>query len=99
VEIYSAADVFLNPTYIDNYPTVNLEALACRTPVLTYKTGGSAECLNGKNGKSFNKGDIESIAEFLMTQFRNTEFGFDDSNVLDMSTTCQKYMSVYMNMN
>ncbi|MEA5076901.1 MAG: glycosyltransferase [Coriobacteriia bacterium] len=44
-EVYSAADVFINPTHDDNYPTVNLEALACGLPVLTYDTGGSGECL------------------------------------------------------
>ena len=41
--IYSAADVFFNPTVEDNYPTVNLEAEACGTPVVTYDTGGCAE--------------------------------------------------------
>ena len=42
-EIYSAADLLFNPTYEDNYPTVNLEAISCGTPVLTYNTGGSPE--------------------------------------------------------
>lgn len=42
-EIYTAADVFLNTTYEDNYPTVNLEARACGTPIITYNTGGSPE--------------------------------------------------------
>lgn len=42
-EIYTAADIFVNPTYQDNYPTVNLEAQACGTPVITYRTGGSVE--------------------------------------------------------
>lgn len=42
-EIYSAADIFVNPTYEDTYPTVNLEAKACGTPVITYRTGGSVE--------------------------------------------------------
>jgi putative colanic acid biosynthesis glycosyltransferase len=36
--LYSAADVFVNPTYVDNFPTVNLESLACGTPVVTYNT-------------------------------------------------------------
>lgn len=44
-ELYSAADVFFNPTYEDNYPTVNLEAEACGTPVITYDTGGSPETI------------------------------------------------------
>lgn len=36
---YTAADVFVNPTLWDNFPTVNLEALACGTPVITFDTG------------------------------------------------------------
>lgn len=44
-EIYTAADVFFNPTLEDNYPTVNLEAEACGTPVATYDTGGCAETI------------------------------------------------------
>lgn len=42
-EIYTAADVFVNLTYEDTYPTVNLEALSCGTPCITYRTGGSVE--------------------------------------------------------
>ena len=48
-EIYTAADIFFNPTYEDNFPTVNLEAQACGTPVITYKTGGSVESVPEKN--------------------------------------------------
>ena len=44
--IYSAADVLFNPTREDNYPTVNLEAQACGTPVVTYDVGGCAETLS-----------------------------------------------------
>jgi glycosyltransferase involved in cell wall biosynthesis len=42
-EIYSLADVYLNLTYADTFPTTNLEALSCGTPIITYKTGGSVE--------------------------------------------------------
>ena len=34
--IYTAADVYVNATYEDNFPTTNIEALACGTPVVTY---------------------------------------------------------------
>lgn len=44
--IYTAADVFFNPTYEDNYPTVNLEAEACGTRVVTYDTGGCRETIH-----------------------------------------------------
>ena len=43
VEIYSASDVLFNPTLEENYPTVNLEAQACGTKVITFDTGGSKE--------------------------------------------------------
>lgn len=43
--IYTTADVFFNPTVEDNYPTVNLEAEACGTPVITYDTGGCRETI------------------------------------------------------
>lgn len=55
-EIYTAADAFLNFTYEDNYPTVNLEAQACGTPVITYRTGGSVESV--PSGNVVEKGDI-----------------------------------------
>jgi glycosyltransferase involved in cell wall biosynthesis len=42
---YTAADLFVNTTYEDNYPTVNLEAQACGTPAVTYRTGGSPESI------------------------------------------------------
>ncbi|MCH5296314.1 MAG: glycosyltransferase [Ruminococcus sp.] len=49
-EIYSASDVFLNLTYEDTFPTVNLEALACGTPVVSYNSGGSAEIIRKFGG-------------------------------------------------
>ncbi len=45
-QIYTAADVFVNPTREDNLPTVNLESEACGTPVITYDTGGCAETIH-----------------------------------------------------
>jgi len=44
-KIYTAADVFVNPTLEDNYPTTNLEAISCNTPVITFDSGGSGECI------------------------------------------------------
>lgn len=49
-EIYSAADVLVNPTREDTFPTVNMEAIACGTPVITFNTGGSPEIVSDKTG-------------------------------------------------
>ena len=60
-EIYSAADLFINPTLEDNFPTTNLEALACGTPVVTFNTGGSPECLDGGCGLVVERGDLPGL--------------------------------------
>ncbi len=59
--IYTAADLFFNPTYEDNYPTVNLEAQACGTPVITYDTGGSNETIYTQNSKIISVGAWDQI--------------------------------------
>lgn len=48
-KIYTAADVYLNLTYEDNYPTTNLESQACGTTCITYRTGGSIESVPDQN--------------------------------------------------
>lgn len=58
VEWYNLADVFLNFTLEDNFPTVNIEALACGTPVVTFNTGGSPEAVNEKTGVVVDRGDV-----------------------------------------
>ena len=64
--IYAAADIFVNPTYEDNYPTTNLEAMACGTPVITYRTGGSPESVTPETGWVVDKGDIETVANVIL---------------------------------
>ncbi len=58
---YSLSDVFCNPTYEDTFPTTNLEALACGTPVITYKTGGSPEAIDENTGYVIEKGDVTGL--------------------------------------
>lgn len=58
---YSMADVFGNVTKVDSFPTVNLEALACGTPVVTYDSGGSAETVDQKTGSVVYYGDYKTF--------------------------------------
>ena len=60
--LYSMADAFVNPTYADMFPTVNLEALACGTQVITYRTGGSPEAVTPETGWVVEQGDVEGVA-------------------------------------
>lgn len=69
---YSAADVFVNPTLEDNFPTTNLEALACGTPVLTFQTGGSPEAIDPLTGVCVPKGDRDALLHAVLEM--NTDF-------------------------
>lgn len=64
-KLYSVADVLINPTYEDNYPTVNIEAQVSGTPVVTYRTGGSPESICSKNVTE--KGDLISLLRIANT--------------------------------
>ena len=58
---YNLADVFVNPTLEDNFPTTNIEALACGTPVVTYKTGGSPESIDDNCGIVVDRADVVEL--------------------------------------
>ncbi len=62
---YSTANVYVNPTYEDNFPTTNLEALACGTPVITYRTGGSPESVTPETGIVVDKGNFNDLAKAI----------------------------------
>lgn len=72
-EIYSAADVFFNPTILDNYPTVNLEAEACGTPVVTFDTGGAKETIHLPKSKVIAQGAIHTAFEVIQELTENEE--------------------------
>ncbi|WP_165154723.1 glycosyltransferase [Parabacteroides sp. ZJ-118] len=71
VKHYSEAAVFVNPTYADNFPTTNLEALACGTPVATYRTGGSPEAVDEHTGIVVEKGNVKALAKAIMKILNN----------------------------
>mgnify|MGYP001135551628 CR=1 FL=1 len=60
-ELYSLSYCFVNMTFEDNFPTVNIEALACGLPIITYNTGGSIEVITDNNGIVVEQGDIEAV--------------------------------------
>lgn len=64
-EIYTAADLFMNLSREENYPTVNMEAIACGTPVLTFRTGGSAEILDKNTGAVVNCDNMDAVEQTI----------------------------------
>ncbi|MBR0500124.1 MAG: glycosyltransferase [Bacteroidales bacterium] len=70
--LYTEATALVNPTWQDNYPTVNMESMACGTPVVTYRTGGSVESVTPKTGIVVRQGDVDALAQALR-QIRETD--------------------------
>lgn len=73
VAFYNAADIFVNPTLVDNFPTTNLEALACGTPVVTFDTGGSPEAIDEESGFVVDKKDIDQLCEVILQLKNNSK--------------------------
>lgn len=76
--LYSAAAVFVNPTYVDNFPTTNIEALACGTPLITYRTGGSSEAVDEETGIVVEKGDLVGLENAIKTVQKNGKFYYSE---------------------
>ena len=88
-ELYSMADIFVNPTLEDNYPTTNIEAISCGTPVITYDTGGSPESAFFY-GSVVKKNDINGLlSEIYKNSFSKKDFDFD------CQRTVKKYIELY----
>lgn len=90
-ELYTAADVVINPTYEDNYPTVNLEAQACGTPVVTYATGGSVESV--VNDNVVDKADYNALYKKIKTANKSLKI------VRDKVEMGNDYLMLYYNTN
>ena len=73
-EIYSACDLFVNPTKEENYPTVNMESIACGTPVLTFNTGGSGEIPDNTCGIVVSENTVEAVLEKITEIFDSRPF-------------------------
>ena len=73
-QIYTSADLFVNPTREDNFPTVNIEALACGTPVLTFDTGGSPEMIDAECGCVVPCGNIDAMEQEIIRITRTHPF-------------------------
>lgn len=96
---YSRAYVYVNPTLEDNFPTTNLEALACGTPVITYRTGGSPECLNDTCGIVVEKGNIQmlkkAIASLENHSHINSKACRKQAENYEKSICFQRYIDLY----
>jgi glycosyltransferase involved in cell wall biosynthesis len=102
-EWYSLADVFINPTLEDNFPTTNIEALACGTPVITFNTGGAPESVDEQTGIVVDKGDITGLIKAIRTVLKNGKCSYSSNCVLkaqlcyEKESQYNKYLELYKN--
>ena len=101
-ELYRKADVFVNATLEDNFPTTNLEALACGTPVITFDTGGSAESLDDTCGIAVPKGDVGKLREAVLFVCGKHPIAPEDCRkralLFDRGDRYMEYVSLYREM-
>lgn len=98
-EIYSAADVFVNPTREEALGLVNIEANACGTSVITFRSGGSPECICEASGSVVERDDINSMEREIIRICETKPFSKDDCKnqamKFDMNIKFQEYIALY----
>lgn len=99
IKIYSAADVFVNATLSDNFPTVNIESLACGTPVITYDTGGSPEAIDNTCGSVVKQNDIEALKNEIIKICKYKPFSqkncLDRAKQFDSNLKYEEYIQLF----
>lgn len=97
-EIYSCADIFVNPTLEEVFGLVNAEALACGTPVITYNTGGTTEIVNSKCGIVVEKGNYaelkKAIEQILSHPFRKEDC-IERGKTFSKEIEVEQYLKLY----
>jgi len=98
-KVYSAADLFINPTREENYPTVNMESLACGTPVVTFRTGGSPEMVDETCGMIVERGDVDGMLDAILTIEKDRPFSreacLEKAKAFDARKRFEEYVNLY----
>lgn len=98
-EIYSTADLFVNPTREENFPTVNMEALACGTPVITFNTGGSPEIIDDSCGAVVPCNNLDALEDKIMFALSTCNFStsacVNRARSFQSGSKFQEYLDLY----
>ena len=98
-EIYTAADVFVNPTREEVLGLTNIEANACGTPVVTFRTGGSPECIDGSSGIVVEQEDLQGMLEAIRHICEHKPFSAEDcrkrAKLFDKNERFAEYVRLY----
>lgn len=98
-EIYSAADVFVNPTREEVLGLTNIEANACGTPVITFKSGGSPECIDETSGSVVECDDIDALEKEIIRICETHPYSKEDcvnhAKAFDQNEKFMEYVELY----
>ena len=97
-DLYSAASVFLNPTRCDNFPTTNIEALSCGTPVITFEGTGSPEALDEASGVIVKQDDYEGVLNAiyqLCSKPKNSAAVLNRAKIFGENYAYSQYISLF----
>ena len=95
---YSAADVFVNPTYEETFGLTTVEAQACGTPVVVYRTDGCPETVASGNGCLVPQGDMQAL-EYAVRDITDGSCRVDPQRVaqFEKDAVYQDYLELYEN--
>lgn len=98
-EIYSAADVLVNPTREEVLGLVNIESLACGTPVVTFNAGGSPECIDKTCGVVVDTNDTDALLAEVIRVCNQHPFSSADcinrAKLFDKNERLEEYINLY----
>ena len=98
-EIYTAADLFVNPTREEVLGLVNIEANDCGTPVLTFRTGGSPECIDETCGFVVDCDDIDAMEREILRISKENPYTkaacIKRAKRFDMDDRFEEYVTLY----
>ena len=98
VEYYNEAECLINPTYEDTFPTINIEALACGLPVITYNAGGSPEAIDEGCGAVLSTGDIRGMYKAIIEHVGDSDKCIQKSFSYDKNLKYNEYLRLYTNL-
>ena len=98
-QYYSMADLFVNPTKEEVLGLVNIEALSCGTPVVTFNSGGSPECIDKTTGVVVDKNDVSSMEKAIYDVVEDKLFNIDAcvkrAVRFDKNNNYKEYINLY----
>lgn len=100
--LYSAADLFVTPSYAESFGKTTTESLACGTPVVSYPNSGALDIVGPDDGvlaKDFTPGALaEAISSALSRRFDSCALRRSVLERFSPNRVASAYMEIYQKM-